>query len=202
MSASGCSRSKTSASVSVVSKPGSPSSITERRSISSSSSSLGAATVGAGCCDLPGRQVISPVPPSTGCLLRHADRGESVLRGDRVGILHLRLRFHQGQPGELLFRHAGPDDLDVRAELLLHLPGTAAAAAQPPARGPALPGAGRGGGRLGGRDHHPRSSSSSPRSPCCGRAASTSCSASPTRSDRKSTRLNSSHLGISYAVFC
>src|SRR5258705_9084472 len=27
-------------------------------------------------------------------------------------------------------------------------------------------------------------------------------SACPVRSDRKSTRLNSSHLGISYAVFC
>src|SRR5882724_12460953 len=32
------------------------------------------------------------------------------------------------------------------------------------------------------------------------RAASSCCR--PTKRDRKSTRLNSSHLGISYAVFC
>src|SRR5437899_10689898 len=30
----------------------------------------------------------------------------------------------------------------------------------------------------------------------------TPCTMTPTRPDRKSTRLNSSHLGISYAVFC
>src|SRR5258705_8064046 len=37
-----------------------------------------------------------------------------------------------------------------------------------------------------------------PRSPCCGRSVH---GPAPGR-DRKSTRLNSSHLGISYAVFC
>src|SRR5205814_7027299 len=36
-----------------------------------------------------------------------------------------------------------------------------------------------------------------PTGPCCASAASR-----PPSRDRKSTRLNSSHLGISYAVFC
>src|SRR5205807_10140081 len=56
-------------------------------------------------------------------------------------------------------------------------------------------------------------SSRSPRSTCCSTVAGTSgiratlpspCSCSRRRraSDRKSTRLNSSHLVISYAVFC
>src|SRR2546430_7014552 len=34
------------------------------------------------------------------------------------------------------------------------------------------------------------------------RSGSTRCGATPTASDRKSTRLNSSHSQISYAVFC
>src|SRR5262245_31412459 len=40
--------------------------------------------------------------------------------------------------------------------------------------------------------------------PCCTRNARSSqrCQAEPAPPDRKSTRLNSSHLGISYAVFC
>src|SRR5437899_4675430 len=38
----------------------------------------------------------------------------------------------------------------------------------------------------------------SPRSMCCSTASTTTMASS----DRKSTRLNSSHLGISYAVFC
>src|SRR5262245_64549193 len=41
---------------------------------------------------------------------------------------------------------------------------------------------------------------------CCGRvhvhAAAAAAAALPRVKDRKSTRLNSSHLGISYAVFC
>src|SRR5882724_12780110 len=40
---------------------------------------------------------------------------------------------------------------------------------------------------------------------CCrtsGAPRGTRTSPSPCRADRKSTRLNSSHLGISYAVFC
>src|SRR5205814_8749699 len=35
-----------------------------------------------------------------------------------------------------------------------------------------------------------------------GSAAATTTTIAPSLSDRKSTRLNSSHLGISYAVFC
>src|SRR5262245_65020281 len=37
---------------------------------------------------------------------------------------------------------------------------------------------------------------------CCSRSTRSSRSGPSTRRDRKSTRLNSSHLGISYAVFC
>src|SRR5438045_6649898 len=46
------------------------------------------------------------------------------------------------------------------------------------------------------------------RQPGCGAARSPRCAPCPRReacvhtADRKSTRLNSSHLGISYAVFC
>src|SRR5579884_4464712 len=36
--------------------------------------------------------------------------------------------------------------------------------------------------------------------PCCSRAPR--CSSRPAATDRKSTRLNSSHVAISYAVFC
>src|SRR5262245_66291209 len=43
-------------------------------------------------------------------------------------------------------------------------------------------------------------SSSSPRPPCS--AAQAKQATAPSGEDRKSTRLNSSHLGISYAVFC
>src|ERR1039458_7556923 len=37
---------------------------------------------------------------------------------------------------------------------------------------------------------------------CCPPRRAPTQSACPSRTDRKSTRLNSSHLGISYAVFC
>src|SRR2546427_7012718 len=43
-----------------------------------------------------------------------------------------------------------------------------------------------------------QSSHTRPRAPCVGPGFHTRCS----RSDRKSTRLNSSHSQISYAVFC
>src|SRR5205814_9514000 len=41
-----------------------------------------------------------------------------------------------------------------------------------------------------------------PCSPSCAPRSRSSSPAVPTLRDRKSTRLNSSHLGISYAVFC
>src|SRR5256885_9732216 len=47
----------------------------------------------------------------------------------------------------------------------------------------------------------PRSSTKAQRSACAGRASPHSARARPS-ADRKSTRLNSSHLVISYAVFC
>src|SRR6202023_1542632 len=46
--------------------------------------------------------------------------------------------------------------------------------------------------------NHPRSTISRIRGSCGGKSSALS----PGTSDRKSTRLNSSHLGISYAVFC
>src|SRR3712207_8806957 len=39
-------------------------------------------------------------------------------------------------------------------------------------------------------------------SPCRGRSRGRACGRAATRRDRKSTRLNSSHANISYAVFC
>src|SRR2546428_12615931 len=48
---------------------------------------------------------------------------------------------------------------------------------------------------------YPRGRRSRPRRACCGRYTRAGC-ASPSPSDRKSTRLNSSHDQISYAVFC
>src|SRR5256885_13128724 len=38
--------------------------------------------------------------------------------------------------------------------------------------------------------------------PCCRKAVSASATCASSEADRKSTRLNSSHLVISYAVFC
>src|SRR2546426_1166621 len=50
--------------------------------------------------------------------------------------------------------------------------------------------------------HHPSNSSrQKPESARGGRRSASSCERTPA-SDRKSTRLNSSHLVISYAVFC
>src|SRR4051812_49663813 len=47
------------------------------------------------------------------------------------------------------------------------------------------------------------SRSCAPRSPASRRGPPpSSCRRRPSRSDRKSTRLNSSHMSISYAVFC
>src|SRR5438034_7589297 len=37
---------------------------------------------------------------------------------------------------------------------------------------------------------------------CCGKSRRGTCESCPERTDRKSTRLNSSHTVISYAVFC
>src|SRR5258705_5211731 len=52
-------------------------------------------------------------------------------------------------------------------------------------------------------DALPISAPSTRQRSCCARPTTSIRAASPTgRTDRKSTRLNSSHLGISYAVFC
>src|SRR5207244_12917697 len=45
-------------------------------------------------------------------------------------------------------------------------------------------------------------SRTSPQSTCCGGRRRRRCTARTRRTDRKSTRLNSSHQIISYAVFC
>src|SRR2546426_8073243 len=47
-----------------------------------------------------------------------------------------------------------------------------------------------------------RAATSTRRAWCCSSVSRAACRSTPRRRDRKSTRLNSSHLVISYAVFC